>query len=196
MVSTMLKIIWPLMILLFGFAWQVGVLASERGQAACDRSGFRVALDSGHGPTRSGATSARGKTEASFNARLTKETLGGLKRAGFTAAFQVNEGGSDMPLKERTRHAATMKADLFVSIHHDSVQEHYLKPWIYSGKQGRFFDGFSGYSLFINMAGQYGPASRYFGEALGRALKREGLLPTLHHAEKIPGEKRPKRGPL
>jgi N-acetylmuramoyl-L-alanine amidase len=170
--------------------WLSRASASDEPAPTCSRAGYRVALDSGHGPKRTGATSARGKTETSFNTRLTREALHALHEAGFLAAFHVNPDGTEVALTERTQRAAAGGAELFISIHHDSVQEHYLRTWTHEGRSLRHFDGFSGYSLFINLAAPNGKASRAFGEDLGHALLAAGLTPTLHHAENISGERR------
>ena len=170
--------------------WMSAANASEKSVSECSRSNFRIALDVGHWPNQPGATSARGKTEASFNVRLVSEAVTSLKEVGFLYTFQVNSDGQKITLKERTKQAEEMKADLFVSIHHDSVQEHYLKTWEHQGSQHRFYDGFSGFSLFVNLTSQHGSESKQFGESLGRALLSQGLSPTLHHSEKIAGEDR------
>jgi N-acetylmuramoyl-L-alanine amidase len=176
-------------LLLVTSGWMSSAQA-DNSEPECIRSNFRIALDAGHWPNQAGATSARGKTEASFNLRLVNESLTGLKEAGFKNTFHVNSDGQKITLKGRTERAEKLNADLFVSIHHDSVQEHYLETWEHEGTQHRFFDGFAGYSLFINSTSKYGSESKRFGESLGRSLLRQGLSPTLHHAEKIAGENR------
>ena len=152
---------------------------------------FRVALDIGHTPQKPGARSARGIGEYAFNKKMTFAIYNKLKGNKNIEAFIINKEGKAISLTDRTQTAKKKKADLFLSIHHDSVQPHYLKKWTYNGKTRRYSDRFNGYSLFISNKNPKVKASQKFAEKLGKQLNRQGLIPTLHHAEKIRGENRP-----
>ena len=101
-------------------------------------------------------------------------------------------------LAERARAARAGGADLLVSVHHDSVQPHYLRGWTTEGTFRRYSDAFRGYSIFYTSRGPTARRSLAFAEQLGDALLARGLRPSLHHAEDIPGERRrlvdPERG--
>lgn len=153
----------------------------------CGAPPLRVAIDIGHSLNAPGATSARGRGEFHYNraAAITLSKI--LNRDPGIQASLINPNGEDLALTDRTARARTMKAELFISIHHDSVQPHYLQDWQYQGQSQHYSDRFSGYSLFVGNA--TGPSHDY-ATRIGRELRRRGLAPTHHHAETIEGENR------
>src|SRR5438105_2641115 len=108
---------------------------------------FTVAIDIGHTPAAPGARSARGVWEYEFNKRICAQLHDTLRRAGI-ASFIINPSEKEIALGERARVANTRKADLFIAIHHDSVNDRYLQPWDFNGRQELFCDKFRGYSIF------------------------------------------------
>jgi N-acetylmuramoyl-L-alanine amidase len=169
----------------------VVLLALPSGaSAACERDNFAVAIDTGHSPGKPGSTSARGKPEFEFNDRLARRTLAGLQAAGFGKAFLVNPDRRELSLHERTKIADRGQAALFISIHHDSVQAHYLSSWTFQGQQRRYSDQFTGFSLWISQSTWSAAGALTASRAIGRGLVQRGLKPTLHHAEPIAGENR------
>lgn len=157
---------------------------------ACDPAGLRVALDIGHSLAGPGATSARGAPEFDYNRRLALTVAAALARAGFPVLL-IGEAGTPIRLEERTRLARAGGTGLFLSLHHDSVQPHYLSEWTVDGRTQRHSDRFRGFSLFVSGATPQAAGSRAFATLLGEALLAGGLAPSLHHAEPIPGEGRP-----
>lgn len=149
-----------------------------------------VALDPGHSRDRLGATSARGVGEWFFNRALTEQVAASLTAQGVEAVV-INPAGGPIGLKDRTRQAAEAGADLFLSIHHDSVQPQYLTPWQVDGKARSYSDRFAGFGVFVSGRNTGFAASQSFGQDLADALLAAGLRPSLHHAEPIPGENRP-----
>lgn len=158
---------------------------------ACERGGYAVAVDTGHSPRQPGATSATGIGEFYFNQRLAAELVAALQAAGFSASRQLNADGRIGGLRERTRAAADMAAALFLSIHHDSVQPHYLQERTVNGVTRRHTERFSGHSLFVSARNAQAAASEALARRIGARLRSSGLRPTLHHAEPITGENRP-----
>ena len=158
---------------------------------ACDAARFRVALDVGHSRANPGSTSARGVPEFEYNLRLARAVSDALAGAGFTSRVLIGESGAAISLDERTRIARREGARLFLSLHHDSVQPHYLEDWQVDGVTRRYSDRFRGYSVFVSGLNRQARASEAFAVLLGQGLLREGLTPSLHHAEPIPGENRP-----
>jgi N-acetylmuramoyl-L-alanine amidase len=153
---------------------------------------FVLAIDVGHSRTRPGATSARGVGEFYFNRDLARQLLAALRSQGWsTTAFLINEAGLDLPLAQRSRLAQQRGADLLLSLHHDSVQPHYLATWEYQGKTAAYSDRCHGYSLFYSDLNPQAAASLVFARQLGQRLRERGFSPSLHHAEAIPGEHRP-----
>lgn len=178
------------------FSFLLYFLASKDaiGQA-CEPSDFVVAIDIGHTLSAPGAISARGVTEFEFNRELSTEVVAALKKDGFFNSFLINDDGRIASLIQRTRNAAEGNADLFLSIHHDSVQPHYLNVWVYNGQPNLYSDLFSGYSIFVSSKNPKFNQSHRAAVELGIAFRARGLKPTLHHAEPIPGEDRPLLNP-
>jgi N-acetylmuramoyl-L-alanine amidase len=150
----------------------------------------RVALDIGHSIKQPGAYSARGVGEYYFNRAIAAALLRSLKKFGEVETFIINPQGASISLAERTRQAASKRATLFLSIHHDSVQRRYVKEWTVDGKTRLYSDNFSGFSVFVSRKNRKFTQSLRFARLLGEAMIARGFSPTLHHAEKIPGEGR------
>ena len=150
----------------------------------------RVALDIGHSIKQPGAYSARGVGEYYFNRTIAEAVLRSLKQSGEVEAFIINPQGKSISLAERTRQAANKRATLFLSIHHDSVQRRYVKEWKVDGKTHLSSDKFSGFSVFVSRKNRKFAQSQRLGRFLSEAMLARGFSPTLHHAEKIPGEGR------
>lgn len=174
-------------VLLLVAAWLV---AAGAGAADCEPAQFTVALDVGHTHARPGATSARGRPEFEFNRALAGVLAEGLAAAGFPLLL-INADGAIAGLKQRTAAAQAGGADLFLSVHHDSVQPHYLRTWTVNGQRQRYSDRFQGYSLFVSARQPAYEHSRRFATLLAQQLQIQGFAPTLHHAEPIKGENRP-----
>jgi N-acetylmuramoyl-L-alanine amidase len=150
----------------------------------------RVALDIGHSIKQPGAYSARGVGEYYFNRAIAAALLRSLLRTGEVEAFIINPQGKPISLAERTREAANKGATLFLSIHHDSVQRRYVKEWNVDGKTHLYSDKFSGFSVFVSRKNRKFAQSQRLARFLSQAMLARGFSPTLHHAEKIPGEGR------
>lgn len=189
----------PLRLLLLA----AGLLAAAPELTAIDKSawrkheisgkpleGLRVALDIGHNRLKPGATSARGLPELAFNTATTRVIAAVLEKAGATVIV-INADGLTATLPERTEKAAAAKADCFVSVHHDSVNNKYLQKWTHEGVERDYADNFRGYSVFASSKNAKAEKSRELALKVGAALHDSGLRPTLHHAEPIQGENRP-----
>ncbi len=174
-----------------GASWAVDDEPSIEIQDACDAADYVIAVDAGHTREDPGATSARGEAEYSFNRRIAYELLDALHAAGFSGAFLINEDEDEISLKKRVREADKRRADLLLSLHHDSVHPAYLETWEFAGQTLKYCDRYRGYSLLVSGEGREFEASLAFAERLGTALNAEELWPTLHHAEPIEGENKP-----
>ena len=148
----------------------------------CQPGSFRVAVDVGHTVALPGAISARGTTEYSFNLRLGEGIKQALLNAGFDK-MQLLITGTAPPLGlvERAAHANKMHADLFLSIHHDSVPDNLLRTWNYEGQEYHYNDNYPGYALFISYDNPDRTGSMMFGHLLGEALQARGLGYTPHY---------------
>lgn len=162
----------------------------ETTKPHCVPSTMRIVVDVGHTREAGGALSARGVREYEFNLRLATQVKNDLVSAGFSATYLMRTKGTKRNLEERADRANKIHADLFISIHHDSVQDFYLRRWKYNGQEYLYSDRFKGYSVFVSYANTHLDASRRFAVDLAQELKAHGLAFTIHHAEKIKGENR------
>ncbi|MGH8704697.1 MAG: N-acetylmuramoyl-L-alanine amidase family protein, partial [Burkholderiales bacterium] len=80
-------------------------------------------MDVGHYAAEPGVISASGVPEFEYNLALATEVRAALERSGL-AVRMIGERGDYAVLHHRTRDARG--ADLFLSIHHDSVKERLL----------------------------------------------------------------------
>lgn len=158
--------------------------------ANCNIKTFKVAIDIGHTPKYGGATSASGKKEYFFNKRLAQELLQLMHEKGMKNAFIINPSGKEISLLKRVEIAKAKNAQLFLSVHHDSVQPKYLSFYEKNGKKMHYSNVFSGYSVFYSKYNPQKQKSKKFALLLASELLKNGLSPTLHHAEKIKGENR------
>jgi N-acetylmuramoyl-L-alanine amidase len=152
----------------------------------CDRGQFRVILDVGHTAEVPGAISARGVGEYEFNLHLAREIKQRLVDAGFAqTVLLVTAGRTRQGLFKRVALANRSSADLFLSIHHDSVPAFFKEVWEYEGKQRQFSDRFKGHSIFISHNNGEYRASLQFGRLLGAQLKARDLHYTPHYTEQF-----------
>jgi N-acetylmuramoyl-L-alanine amidase len=68
-----------------------------------------------------------------------------------------------------------MHADLFISIHHDSVPDNLKEIWQYEGKKNYYSDRFSGYAIFVSNDNADHAGRLAFGHSLGQELQNRGL---------------------
>jgi len=157
------------------------------GQAWTADQNLNIAIDIGHTKEYPGAMSARGTSEIVFNQALAQQLRDALATGGQRVRM-INENGGLKNLRERSRFAGG--SAFLISVHHDSVQPHYLEKWTYNGSERRFSDRFSGYSLFVSRLSPHVAASLRCASAIGRSLQSRGFHFTGHHAEPITGENR------
>jgi N-acetylmuramoyl-L-alanine amidase len=164
--------------------------AKKPARSACDRPAFRVAVDVGHTAKVPGAISARGFYEYDFNMRLAKVVEHKLRDAGFAKTILlVTDGPARKSLFDRVARANAAGADLFLSIHHDSVPDSFLKDWEYEGQTRHFDDRFIGHSIFFSIDNADPEGSLEFGRLLGEQLKGRGLQYTAHYIERFMGHR-------
>jgi len=156
--------------------------------AAAAREPRLVAVDVGHFLAEPGAASARGRAELEFNRELAAAIRDALEAQGLRVLL-IGADGDRSVLSRRT--AAARGADFLLSVHHDSVQPHYLEEWEHEGETRRFSDRFAGFSLFVSRRNPQVPASLGCASAIGAAMRAAGFAPSLYHAEPIPGESKP-----
>ena len=154
----------------------------------CDPAKFRIVLDVGHTAESEGATSARNVSEFVFNLRLAKRIEQKLKAEGFAETrLLLTEGKARRSLFKRVDAANELRADLLLSIHHDSVPNKFLEDWEFEGKKSRFSDRFSGYSVFVSRNNPDFKTSLSFAELIGKEMKAQGLDYAQQYSQAIMG---------
>ncbi len=134
-----------------------------------------MAVDIGHYPAEPGVISASGRPEFEFNRELAAEVRRSLEANG----FEVRMIDTHPRLGQRTRQARG--ANLFLSIHHDSVRERYLPE----------AQRFSGFSLFVSRFNPQPRKSLACASAIGAELRAAGFTASRYHADPVLGENRP-----
>jgi N-acetylmuramoyl-L-alanine amidase len=158
---------------------------------ACVRSAFHVIVDVGHTVAVPGADSARGATEYSYNLQLADVIKQALVEAGFDKTVRLITATAPWHgLVERADRANNAHADLFISIHHDSVPDHLIETWQYEGQEKHYSDRFSGYALFVSNDNADRAGSLAFGHLLGMELQKRGLHYTPHYTLPLMGRYR------
>jgi N-acetylmuramoyl-L-alanine amidase len=164
---------------------------SKSGATICDPVKFRIALDVGHTAESEGATSARNVAEFVFNLRLAQEIEQKLIAAGFAETrLLVTKGKAKASLVRRVAAANDLPADLFLSIHHDSVPNSLLEKWEFEGKKSHFSDRFSGYSVFVSRRNPDFKTSLAFAELVGEEMKAQGLEYARQYTDAVMGRYR------
>jgi N-acetylmuramoyl-L-alanine amidase len=107
------------------------------------------------------------------------QTKDELQKQGLAVRL-IGEKGDFVFLNHRTRAAAG--ADLFVSIHHDSMREQVLATRR---------DELAGFSLFVSRHNPQIEKSLACASAIGAELRAAGMTPSRYHADPVIGENRP-----
>jgi N-acetylmuramoyl-L-alanine amidase len=143
-------------------------------------SATSIIVDTGHTPLHPGATAASGRTEYYYNLDMSNAVAADLTQAGDQVTRSAADG-KEIELKQRP--LVNSSADLFVSIHHDSMPQ----AWIDAGRQKHY----AGYSIFVSAKNSHYDQSLACAKQVGRALQAAGEKPSLYHATPIAGENRP-----
>jgi N-acetylmuramoyl-L-alanine amidase len=136
-------------------------------------------VDVGHYHAEPGVISASGIPEFEFNLKLAREVKQDLEQSGIKVRM-IGDKGNQVFLNHRTRAAAG--ADLFVSIHHDSMRESVIRT-----KR----DELAGFSLFISRKNPAVGKSLACASAIGAEMRAAGFTPSRYHADPVIGENRP-----
>ena len=111
-------------------------------------------------------------------------------RQGSTKQSDWSRAGPGWRVCERAANANQLNADLFISIHHDSVPDNLKETWQYEGKKLSYSDRFSGYAIFVSNDNADRVASSTFGHLLGQELQKRGLHYTPHYTLPLMGRYR------
>src|SRR5262249_42705139 len=123
-----------------------------------------------------GALSVRNMPEYEFTVRLATRLVEKLKSGGLSwTRLMLTEGKARPSLLKRVATANNSNADLFLSIHHDSVPDKFMEDWEFEGKKSHFSDRFGGWSVFVSHRNADFDASLAFARMIGTRLQWEKL---------------------
>lgn len=148
--------------------------------APCAPKAPYIVIDTGHTPARPGATGASGRVEYRYNLDLSSAVAQRLRTEGDRVA-RTSADGREIALSARSTQAPD--ADLFVSIHHDSIQSQFIQ----AGRQREFH----GFAIFVSERNPAYAKSLRCARAIAEQLLAAGEKPSLYHAQPIRGENRP-----
>jgi len=145
-----------------------------------------IAIDVGHGSIDGGATSARGRPEFAFNREFAGVLVKVMRDRG-QSVREINFAGDIGSLAARPVQAAG--ADFFISIHHDSIGESWLKPWVWEGSEQTYTEVKRGYGLFVSAQNPDLETSLRCASSMGAMLRRAGFAPsTWHNRTHLPAD--------
>ncbi len=145
-----------------------------------------VAVDIGHTLSAPGAISARGRSEFAFNLMFGRQVADALLGRQL-AVREVNFAGDIGSLYERPQVAAG--SDFFISIHHDSIGEGYLRSWEWEGVTRTYTEVKRGFGLFVSANSPDLATSLRCASTIGAVLRRAGFVPSSWHGRKhIPAD--------
>ncbi|MBN3791152.1 N-acetylmuramoyl-L-alanine amidase [Burkholderia sp. Ac-20353] len=139
-----------------------------------------IVVDTGHTPAHPGSTGASGRVEYLYNLDLSGAIAKRLTADG-DRVLRTSADGREIKLDQRSTQAPD--ADLFVSIHHDSMQQQFID----AGRQREFH----GFAVFVSERNPHYEQSLRCAKAIAGKLIAAGETPSLYHAQPIRGENRP-----
>ncbi|WP_246012104.1 N-acetylmuramoyl-L-alanine amidase family protein [Hydromonas duriensis] len=162
----------------FGLSWRVVALFLLT--PALTNANPYVVLDTGHMPSRPGAMGATGQVEYQYNLNMSTAVAHQLEQTG-VRVLRIAADGNDIELKDRSTQAPD--ADVFVSIHHDSMPQ----EWIDEGRNKTL----SGFSIFVSKKNPQFDKSLACAQNIGAQLLSIKETPSLYHASEKAGQSRP-----
>lgn len=142
---------------------------------------FELTLDVGHTPTKFGTSSSSCKKEYDYNLVLAKHITAYLNAKKIKPLLSYGEITFD------DRYESSSQKDLFLSIHHDAMQEQFIQRDKNNCPNSNYASGFS---IFVSQKNPYYLKSLQYAKTIGASLIKQGYKPTHHHAENIVGENR------
>ncbi|MCB0353710.1 MAG: N-acetylmuramoyl-L-alanine amidase [Bdellovibrionales bacterium] len=148
---------------------------------------FVIMFDSGHTNREPGALGVQGEFEKKYNDTLVDELIALLNRDESFRTYRSAEPDEEISLEERSFRANRISADLFLSIHHNSVNEEKIEYFSLEGRTAaRTREDRQGYSLYISAKNPRITDSLWFATALGKRLEEIGRESYSIHSKSSP----------
>jgi N-acetylmuramoyl-L-alanine amidase len=93
-----------------------------------------------------------------------------------------------LTLKQRPALAKEERADIFLSVHHNSIEPVFLTGWSFNGRKLRYCDDYPGFSVYFSDRNGRSAESRRLAECIGAALRRAGFPPHIHPRMELEGK--------
>ncbi len=147
--------------------------AAVAGDNSSPESPRTVLLDPGHDYKSTGAYSSSNVPEYRFNLRIADELKAKLESRGYRV--MVTHGADELSsLADRTRFTSY---DIFVSLHHDSIDEEYCLHGI---KPCTTYSAY-GYSLWVSPENPQYSKSYRLADLIGTRLTEDHFIHSVHH---------------
>lgn len=170
----MSKILLKMIKLCKNFIFILMLVALGISQAYAKNLRPTILIDPGHDFKTIGTISSLGVYESDYNFRIANELKNNLERSGFIVKM-THQAGETKSLKERVDIEGY---DLFISMHHDSVQADFCK--FNSKKICTTYSGY-GYSLWVSPLSKEYKKSLKLAKKIGTNLHDAGFIHSVHH---------------
>jgi N-acetylmuramoyl-L-alanine amidase len=130
---------------------------------------FVPAVDIGHHLSEPGTRDVFGRAELTYNAELAHHLVLSFSELGFQRVVLINRTMNERGLRSRPQQALCAGADVFISIHHDSVVESKKTYEVIDGRKIGFNDNIGGYTIYFSSKNEMSDAP----EALAKFISQE-----------------------
>jgi len=145
-----------------------------------------AAVDIGHSRSSPGAKDVLGRDELTYNVELAATIEEQLARAGIGRVVVVNRNLDMASLPERPQRAFCAGADVFISVHHDNVDDRLKQSAVGDdGRTLRYNDRIEGYTVYFSSENRYADLSRLLGLSVAEGLRASGAVPATPHQDVI-----------
>jgi N-acetylmuramoyl-L-alanine amidase len=139
----------------------------------------RIVIDAGHGGSDEGAVGKLGTMEKDITLDIAKKMCERLREGGFRNLFMTRTDDSDVSLQDRVKIAKEVKADLFVSIHVNSI------PNYPANLIETFYFGPSRDAAILKLADRENKGSKYGLSDFKEIVERLGKTMKLQESRKL-----------
>ena len=133
------------------------------------------AVDIGHHLSSPGTLDVFGRAELFYNADLANQLVLSLSELGFRRIVLINRSLNERSLESRPRQALCEGAGVFMSIHHDNVDESKKAYSTIDGKRIGFNDEIDGYTIYFSSKNVMAELSKELALAISDEFNKIGI---------------------